>query len=169
MPRGGQNRKPRQAKIIQGTFRTDRNPGREPTPPVVLTLPKPPAGMNRWARRLWKNLVQDLVDQQLLTSVDLTTLELTCEAYGQYKEAKEAVFRPLDPNTGRRARLSLAEYMRGRNSQTMPEYTAMTKAFAIYKSYLTEFGLSPASRNRIHLPVRKEAGEDPMERLLRGT
>ena len=163
---GGRPRKPRQAKIIQGTFRKDRNPGREPTPPVVPQVPKPPAGMNRWARRLWKEMAPELVEQDLLTTLDLAVLYLCCEAYGDYEEAKQAIFRPVDPKTGKRVRRSLQQYLQGRNSQTAPELAQKNRAWAIFKSYMTEFGLSPASRNRIHLPAKKEAGQDPMEKLL---
>ena len=185
MPSGGKNRKPRKTKIIQGTFRKDRNPGHEPTPPVVAGPPKPPPGMNRWARALWKKLAQDLVDQQLLTTIDVATLQLTCEAYGDYQEAKQALFRPVNPQTGKRVRRSLEQYLSGvdpwmdtdefntsdfamvrRNSQTAPELAQRNRAWSIYKSYMAEFGLSPASRNRINLPERKEAGQDPMEKLL---
>ena len=163
---GGRPRKPRQAKIIQGTFRKDRNPGREPIPPILPTVPKPPAGMNRWARRLWKELIEKLMEQDLVTTIDIVTLELCCDAYGIYREAKEAVFHPRDQKTGKRLRRSLAEYLRGRNSQTMPELTTMKTGWQLYKAYMAEFGLSPASRNRIHLPGSKEAGQDPMEKIL---
>ena len=181
----GRPRKPRQAKILQGTFRNDRNPGREPAPPPVVALPKPPPGLNRWARRLWKDLVGELVDQQLLSTVDLAALQLTCETYGDFEEAKQAIYRPADPRTGKRTRRSLEQYLSGidpwmdirklsplnlmglrRNSQTAPELAQKNRAYSLYKSYLTEFGLSPASRNRIHLPEPKEPGQDPMERLL---
>ncbi len=185
MPRGGQNRKPRKAKIIQGTFRKDRNPAREPTPPPVSTAPKPPPGMNRWARRLWKSLARELTDQELLTSVDLATLELLCAAYGDWKEAEQALFRPTNPLTGKRERRSMEQYLSGRdtwikvdeltadvvvsmrrNSQTAPELVARNRAYAIYRTYMAEFGLSPASRNRINLPAAREPGQDPMEKLL---
>ena len=184
---GGRPRKPRQAKIIQGTFRKDRNPGREPTPPVVPQVPKPPAGMNRWARRLWKEMAPDLVEQDLLTTLDLAALYLCCEAYGDYEEAKQAIFRPMDPKTGKRVRRNLAQYLSGidpwmsiemlsplnlmglrRNSQTAPELAERNRAWTVFKAYMTEFGLSPASRNRIHLPGPKEAGQDPMEKLIHG-
>ena len=178
---GGRPRKPRKTKIIQGTFRKDRNPGREPSPPIVSATPKPPRGMNRWARRLWKSMAPDLVEQQLLTAIDVATLQMTCEAYGDYEEAKQAIFHPVDPRTGKRVRRSLEQYLSGidpwmdvslispllrRNSQTAPELTQRNRAWAIFKSYLTEFGLSPASRNRIHVSAPKETGQDPMEKLL---
>lgn len=166
---GGRPRKPRQIKIIHHTFRKDRNPGREPEPPPVAAVPKPPLGLNRWARQEWKRLAPDLVEQALLTSLDLTTLEIACRLYGLSREAEEAIYHPRDPQTGRRGRRTLQQYLAGRNSQTTPELATARSAWSLYRSYLVEFGLSPASRNRIHLPESKGAGEDPMEELLRGT
>ena len=184
MPRGGNNRKSRQLKIVHGTFRKDRNPAREPEPRSVAAIPKPPAGMNRWARKLWKSLAAELVDLMILTNVDLASLQLLCEAYGDYEEAKQALFRPVNPFTGKRMRRSLEQYLSGmdpwlpvkdiepkdligmrRNSQTAPELAQRNKAWAIYKSYMIEFGLSPASRNRISLPEPTDGEEDKMERL----
>ncbi len=184
----GRPRKPRKTKIIQGTFRNDRNPPREPAPPPVLAVPKPPLGMNRWARKLWKSLAPELVSQELLTALDLATLELLCAAYGDWKEAEQAVFRPVNPLTRKREHRTLEQYLSGldtwikfdeltaevmvsmrRNSQTAPELAQRNRAYALYKAYLAEFGLSPASRNRIGLPAPKEPGQDPMEKLLSGT
>jgi len=165
--RGGQNRKPRDLKILQGTFRKDRNPGNEPDPDKVTEIPRYPTGMNKHARKLWKNLCAELIDLGVLTVVDLPAMEIACVNYGLYKDAHEAVysFREEDPETGKtkKRKRPLSEYMKGRNSQTIPEYTAMTKAFETFKSYITEFGLTPASRNRLNLPEKPE--KDEMEGL----
>ena len=188
MPRGGHNRKPRKTKILQGTFRDDRNPAREPEPPVVPKLPAPPASMNHWACGLWREIVGDLKDQGLLTTLDLASLQLLCEAFGDFEEAKQALFYPVNPRTGKRVRRTLEQYLSGiepwvraaelkkmttadlsvlrRNSQTAPELTQRNRAYALFKSYLTEFGLSPASRNRISVPKPKESDEDPVEKML---
>jgi len=153
-----------------------------------MDVPRPPARMNRWARRLWKELAEELKEQQLLTTIDLAALELTCRAYGDFQEASQAIFHPLDPRTGRQIHRTLAQYLSGidpwmdieklsplnlmdlrRNSQTAPELAQRNRAWAIFKSYLVEFGLSPASRNRIHVPASRGAGIDPMEKILNGT
>lgn len=165
--KGGHNRKPRELKVLHGTFRADRNPGNEPDPEKVVDIPKYPTGMNKHARKLWKNLCTELIDLGVLTVVDLPAMEICCVNYGLYKDAHEAVYseKVKDPETGKLKKIkrSLAEYMKGRNSQTIPEYTAMTKAFETFKSYITEFGLTPASRNRLNLPEKPE--EDGMEKL----
>lgn len=157
MPRGGQNRKPRQSKIIQGTFRKDRNPSQEPEPSIVQEPPKPPSGLNRWARREWKRLAAELAEQGLLTIVDLAALEIACVAFGAHRECQDAI----------RKAGGLAKYLseEGANSHTRPLFSAMRHAWSTYKAYLGEFGLTPASRNRIEAPKREHTGEDIMERL----
>lgn len=167
MPKGGHNRKPTGTKIIHGTFRKDRAQEREPEPEKVAEIPKPPSYLSKYAKKLWKSLAGELVEKGILTVVDVPALEACCEAYGQYRAAHEAVFRPVSPLTGNREKRTLAEYMRGRNSQTMPEYSTMTKAWTTFKSYLVEFGLTPASRSRVGIPDPKGKENDPMEKLYR--
>ena len=152
-------------KLIQGNFRKDRAPENEPEPEKVIEAPKPPSYLTKYAKKIWKSLAAELVEQGILTTIDIPALEACCEAYGQYRAAHEAVFRPRDPETGKLMKRTLAEYMKGRNSQTMPEYTAMTKAFNTFKTYLIEFGLTPASRGRIDIPKTPEEETDTMKRL----
>lgn len=161
---GGRPRKPRQLKVIEGTFRKDRNPGKEPEVPPVTQVPRPPAGLNRWARRMWRELTPIIVDNGVLGEVDLPAWEACCQQYGIYRELYDAITHTYD-ETGKRVRRSIAEYLAGQNSQTIPEYTAMNKAFAQMNTYLQQFGLTPASRNRIDLKGG-QADEDPMEALL---
>ena len=166
----GRPRKPTRLKVIHGTDRPDRTPANEPQPDEVLELPNPPSIMPRAGKKMWKVLGEELMDKGLLTEVDLQTFEICCFNYGLYRAAADSVFCMIDnPNKpGSRRRRKLAEYLEGRNSQTMPEYSAMTKAFATFKSYLVEFGLSPAARSRIDLGELDDDDEEieAMKRLL---
>jgi len=161
----GRPRKPTDLKLLQGTYRKDRSPANEPKPEKVSLPPKPPSYLTKWAKKLWKSLAVELTEKGILTTIDTPALEACCEAYGQYRAAHEAVFRPQDPKTGKRIKRTLQEYMKGRNSQTMPEYTTMTKAFNTFKAYLIEFGMTPASRGRIDIPKSIEEETDKMKRL----
>jgi len=91
---------------------------------------------------------------------------MLCDAYGIYRQARDAIFKPINPETGKRGQRTFAEYMRGRNSHTAPEYMVMKTSFQSYKALAAEFGLGPASRNRIDIPGSREDEMDPMERLL---
>jgi P27 family predicted phage terminase small subunit len=159
-------RKPRKTKIIHGTFRKDRNPKHEPEPTEVSSIPKPPSHLNRYAKKLWKSLAAELVDKGLLTVIDLAALEVCCAAYGEYRAAYDACYRPRDPETGRIRKREMSEYMAGGNSQTLPEHTTIYKAWNVFKAYLAEFGMAPASRNKIDLPEPKEPEEDPVEKMF---
>lgn len=154
-------RAPRQLKIVRGTFRKDRNPAQEPEPTKVAHVPSAPAYLGRHAKAHWKKIASELVRAGVLTTVDLGALEILCSAYGEFREAYEAVYTDARGNER-----SFREYMRGRNSQTMPEYNAMKAAKAEYKAYATEFGITPSSRNRLELKPKKGETQDPMEALL---
>lgn len=158
-------RKPKDLKILHGTFRADRNPANEPDPEKIIVVPKPPSHLNKWAKKMWKRLAEKIIDAKILTALDLEEFEICCAAYGEYRAAYEAVYRRIeDPETGRRRRQTFQEYMEGRNSQTMPEYISMKSAWSAFKSYAAEFGLSPVARNRIDIPMDPDE-EDPIERM----
>jgi P27 family predicted phage terminase small subunit len=162
----GRPRDPKALKVIRGTFRGDRNPKNEPEPGKLDETPKAPSHLNRWGKALWKRTAAELVKLEMLTAVDLPALELLCDQYGIYRELKDAITHTVD-ELGVRSRCTVADYLRGRNSQTMPEYSAMKTALEKYRSIMTEFGLSPASRNKIDLPSRPQT-QDPMEELVNG-
>ena len=114
---------------------------------------------------MWDDNAKELKDLGMLTKLDTYSLEVLCEQYGIYRELKEAITHITDGD-GKRKKITIAQYLLGRNSQTMPEYTAMKGAFERYSALLKEFGLSPASRSRIDLPAREPERHDPMEALL---
>jgi len=157
MGSGGRPRKPTRSKIIQGTFRRDRAAKREPAPKLVAEVPKVPKGLPKIAGAMWRELAPELVEKRLLTVVDLRAFEVVCVTYAIYRQAYQAV-------TGR-GRRTIAEYLRGQNSQTIPEFNAMMRSFSVMKAYMTEFGLTPASRGKLDIPEPKDA-QDEMERLL---
>ena len=101
-----------------------------------------------------------------MTDHDLVALEMLCEAYGQYRESQWAVYHTIGDD-GKAKKRNLAEYMDGRNSQTMPEYAAMTRAIGTVRGLLSEFGMSPASRAKVSAIPDKNP-EDEMSRLLEG-
>lgn len=154
----GRPRDPTKAKVLRGTFRPDRAPANEPAPPVISAVSEPPAHLNAWAADMWRTLAKELTALGMLTTLDEYSLEVLCEQYGVYREMKDAITQS--------GKLTMAQYLATRNSQTMPEYAAMKSAFERYSALLKEFGLSPASRSRIDLPAREPAKSDPMEALL---
>jgi P27 family predicted phage terminase small subunit len=153
-------RTPRELKIIRGTFRKDRNPGREIEPTSIDGPLPPPSWLGTHGRTLWETLTRELVTARVLTIVDLGALEILCSAYEVAVEAHAAIYRP----GGKRR--TLAAYLNGRPPRLMAEWTVMHKAWSTYRQYMLEFGFTPSSRNRIDIPGPKEPEVDPMEALL---
>jgi len=156
---------PTQLKILKGTFRATEAPKNEPNPPPLDSVPQAPSHLNKWAKRMWNDTVKELIEQEMITMLDIYSLEILCEQYGIYRELKDSITHITDPD-GTRKKITIAYYLSTRNSQTMPEYNAMRGAFERYSALLKEFGLSPASRSRIDLPVKPPHTADPMEGLL---
>jgi P27 family predicted phage terminase small subunit len=161
----GRPRDPSQIKVIRGTFRADRSPSNEPEPLVITSVPKAPGHLNRWGKQMWNETARELVRLRMFTKLDTYSLEVLCEQYGIYRELKESITH-IEVE-GKREKITFAQYLAKRNSQTMPEYTAMKGAFERYSALLKEFGLSPSSRSRIDLLGEPPATKDPMEDLLK--
>jgi P27 family predicted phage terminase small subunit len=158
-------RDPSRIKVIKGTFRPDRAPANEPDPLVITSVPRAPSHLNRWAKQMWNATARELVRLRMFTTLDTYSLEVLCEQYGIYRELKESITHKKVE--GKLQKITLAEYLATRNSQTMPEFTAMKGAFERYSALLKEFGLSPSSRSRIDLLGEPPATKDPMEDLLK--
>jgi P27 family predicted phage terminase small subunit len=164
---GGRPRKPRQTKIIHGTFRKDRNPIAEPEPPIVPTVPKPPSHLGKFGKKLWKDLGARLLREQLLSVLDIEAFEIFCVAYDQYRQAYEAMHHVYDPDTGKPLRKrTTAEYLATHDFQTMIELSVMNRALPFIRAMMQEFGMTPAARNKIDLRNGEELPADPMEALL---
>lgn len=167
MSNQGRPRKPQVLHFAHGTARADRMNPDEPKPKAVSEMPKAPSHLNKWGKRVWNDLGTTLMVSRLLTHADLVTFEILCEYYGQYRELWDEIHCFETLPDGRRRRRTLAQYLRGRSSQTVPEYAAMKSALKGYESLLVQFGMSPATRSKVSaLPDEKP--EDEMSKLLEG-
>ena len=88
----GPPKKPTQLKILQGTFRKDREPENEPEPEKIEEEINPPSHLSWMAKKKWKELVPELIELGLLTNIDLGALEICREAYAMAIEAKKAIY-----------------------------------------------------------------------------
>jgi P27 family predicted phage terminase small subunit len=161
----GRPRKPRAQKVLEGTFRKDRNPAQEPEyiPPTEQQIKKP-AGLNRWARKFWEDHVHMLLNSGVLAEADMGTFLLMCQSWGAYSEAEHNITH--DPET--RKKRTLSEYMdsRGYERRNMPELVLKKESLEQFLKIARDFGMTPSSRNRIDLaPKGKET--DPVEEMFK--
>jgi P27 family predicted phage terminase small subunit len=115
--------------------------------PTSGGFPRPPAHLNSFGKRKWKELYPVLEAADRIAEADLTTFEALCFHYGLYRETWRAIYRPLGPD-GKRRRRTLEEYLDGKNSQNAPELTVMRESLKEFEKLMSEFGRRGWSRRK---------------------
>lgn len=147
MGRRGPAPKPTALKVIEGTFRPDRAPVREPKPKVAA--PAKPKGLTQRASREWDRVVPQLLAVRVLTELDLAVLVGYCESWSLYWKAKAEV--------GKRGITVVA----GSGTRIAnPAVGVMNRAYRDYVLAGRELGLTPAARSRIEALPDEAAGRD---------
>ena len=149
-------RKPKAQKIIEGTFRKDR----EPTPipdnvEHIKKIPRPPEYLTATAKAYWKKISKILIDRNVLTDGDLMGLEILCNSYAMYLECFQVI-----------RKVGLKNYVEERNSQTALALTTLNKLSTAIKTWCGVFGLSPSDRAKMAIPEGKDEA-DPMEAFFK--
>ena len=115
------------------------NPGghplrNNPKPRILSQLPEPPAHLGPEGLECWRVTGGTLIDLGALSSLDLTTFELLCSCYGEWRlqTRRLQALPPDDPDH----RL-IARTVRQLGGDLL--------------RISQEFGLTPTSRNRIHI------------------
>ena len=153
--------------------------GRKPTPSHVLTLrgnpgkrplnrrePKPKGGLppcperlKGAARQAWESFGQQLTECGAATSLDATALELLCESYAALAEASAQVAKHgpvwIERQPGKLPKFCYS-----------PFWVVQNREHKKLMALLTEFGMTPSSRTRVHAVSNPEAEE--LERFLAG-
>ena len=144
------------------------NPGRRPLndaePKPVAGRPRCPSWLSREAKQEWRRIVPELERLRVLTAVDGAALAAYCQSFANWRRAEEY----LAENS---YSVALTRIDRDGNEivyawQQRPEVAIGQKERALMKSFLIEFGLTPASRSRIKASPAEE--RDPLEDFIRG-
>ena len=142
--------KPTALKVVTGNPGKRRLPAAEPRP--ALGLPAPPDHLGAVARKLWRDLGPMLERLGIVGETDVIAFEGLCEAFADFRAASEIVDRD-----GR-------VYLAGVLVKANPACAMKAEADRRLRSYMTEFGLTPASRATITAnapPVRGARGAAP--------
>lgn len=130
------------------------------SPPVVA--PKPPDWMGEEALREWDRIVPLLLRAEMIAEVDQMSLAAYCQACAELVECTRVI-----EQEGR----FLTEIVQnakgdilGERKRAHPALGAQRDALARIKSYLAEFGLTPAARVRMKLV--KDGGADALAAIL---
>jgi P27 family predicted phage terminase small subunit len=153
MKRTGPPRKPTVLKIVAGTYRKDRAVSNEPKP--KLEAPFCPSHLDGEAKKEWRRIVPELLSLGLLSKIDRASLAAYCQAYGRWVEAEKKLTRPEDWTT-----ISPKGY-----EMQSPYLAIANRALEHMRVFLLEFGMTPASRSRIHV-VPPEGPKSKLDRFL---
>lgn len=144
----GRKPKPTALKLLDGNPGKRAINGAEPKPP--RTLPTCPEHLSAAAKAEWKRLAKTLNQVGLLTQADRTVMAGYCQCYGRWVEAElKLAETPLILRTP-------AGYI-----QQSPWLSISNKQLELMAKYMTELGLTPASRSR--LAIQMNTGPKPWE------
>jgi P27 family predicted phage terminase small subunit len=149
---GGHNRKSSVVRLVTG------NPGRRPLnkqqPQPKSSMPKCPSHLDAEAKLEWRRVAPKLFELGLLTEIDGEALAAYCSSWSIWVQAKEHLAEEgltvVGPRGGVRA---------------SPWIAIARGAQRDLQSLAAEFGLTPLSRQRIHVTPPEKP--DPFEELLR--
>ena len=156
MGKRGPAPKPTALKVLQG------NPGKrplndkEPEYEKSDELLKPPPYLSTHGKKEWKRIAPMLLNNGLLTNVDISALGAYCQAYHRWIEAEKAI----------RTYGMTCVTDKG-NIIQRPEVGIANTAMRDMLKYAKEFGLTPSSRTNLKAE-KVEEQEDPFMTFIRG-
>jgi P27 family predicted phage terminase small subunit len=145
--KGGRPRKPTSLKVLEGSYRPDRAVANEPRPAVVEL--EPPDHLSGLALEEWKRTAPVLARLRLSTEADRAALEGYCESYATWRVMKA----DLEEHG------YTFETEKGYQAQR-PEVGIMNTALKQMRAFLTEFGMTPASRTKASALPELQADSD---------
>ena len=150
--RSGRKPKPTRLKVLDGNPGKRRLSKNEPKPRPVR--PTCPGWLEPEAAAEWRRVAPELERLGLLTILDRAALSIYCQAWADYRYAREVL-----RSTGRTMLSKRSSCTRQR-----PEVVTAQHAAQLVRAFCSEFGLTPSSRGRMELP--NEDALDDMGGLL---
>ncbi len=129
-----------------------RRPHRHDEPKAKL--PSCPRHLRDEARKEWFRTGRKLLTFGLVTEIDVAALAVYCQAWGRWVEAEEAL----------RQYGVVIKSPSGFPMQS-PFLAVANKALEQMRSFLVEFGMTPATRMRVH--AERPSAASPLDAFIR--
>jgi P27 family predicted phage terminase small subunit len=166
--------KPSKLKTLEG------NPGKRPLPlnepRPAAAMPACPAFIKGSARKEWQRLAPELYQLGLLTRVDRAALAGYCIAWEQFEQADQELARlnrsyrdalkqrRKNPRQILPVSNGMISITSNGNAIMEPLLSVRKQALELMHKFLTEFGMTPASRSRI--VVAKDEKKNDIDAIL---
>ena len=154
--KGKQGRKPKPTQLKKLAGNPGKRPLNENEPEPKTRIPACPFHLSGDAKKEWERVAPLLENLRLLSDIDRAALALYCQAWSRWLEAEQAL-------------KTYGVMVKSPNGFPMqsPYLAVANKAMEQIRAMLTEFGMSPSSRSRVHVTPQVDE-EDGLERWLRG-
>lgn len=134
----GRKPKPTELKKLEG------NPGHRPLPSNEPRYDeagdRAPTGMSNEGRKYWHAIARQVIESGVLRTVDVPAFVLMAEHYGLAMRAVKAI--------EDRERLTVID--ENGNERKVPLLQVFRDNAAAYRAFASEFGMTPASRPKVH-------------------
>lgn len=144
--------KPQNMAFLSGNFKR----AKKVEPQALEGVPQPPDWLDEIGTKEWWAITGILNQMGLLSRADSTAIECYCEAYSRYRKAQAVVAKTgpviLSPNK---------QY-----PMVGPHHSVLRQALKDVKSFLIEFGLTPAARARMGQEIKPSSGDNPWAGLV---
>jgi P27 family predicted phage terminase small subunit len=153
----GRRKKPSSLKKIEGTARSDRDNNK---PKVNNKLPDCPTWLSKVAKREYKKIARRLNEMSVVSEEDQHALSLICQEFADYLWCREVL------NT---KGLTVTQRTDRNNTivKKRPEVEIANAKYNNVMAKLSEFGLTPSSREKIGKKESTEEEEDTLEKYLK--
>jgi P27 family predicted phage terminase small subunit len=111
----------------------------------IVEIPECPPHLKGEAEREWHRLSGELVRYGMISKVDRGVLAMICTIWARYVEAEEMIERTAKAAGGS------GLFVKSPNGYPIqsPWLAVSNKSMELYRSFLSEFGLSPSARTRV--------------------
>jgi P27 family predicted phage terminase small subunit len=121
-------------------------------------IPSCPSHLDAEAKKEWHRLSKDLYALGLLTKIDRDALAAYCQCYSRWVEAEQKL-----RETGMVVKAPTGYPMLN------PYLSVIHKTLNHMQAFLGEFGLTPASRSRIHARPPEQKDDNKLARFIKKT
>jgi P27 family predicted phage terminase small subunit len=142
----GRKPQPTALKILRGNPGKRALSGDEPQPAPLIKL-RAPSWLDKDAKKEWRRLAPMLERLGVLTETDTGALTAYCEAWSTWKNATQKI---------REFGMVVKHPSPGKLPVVSPYMRIANNALTQMRGLLVEFGMTPSSRARIHVPKKEK-------------
>jgi len=151
----GRRPKPTHLKVVTGNPGKRKINDKEPTP--AREIPSPPEHLSDWGKVAWGKLTVLLDGMGILTVADTLALERLCDLYATILRLRQQI--DIEGNTYT-TKTQMGDFL----IKGHPAVGQLADVDRRFKSYLVEFGLTPAARTKVKVDGGEE--EDPLSQFF---